>query len=51
MSAGELPSYEAVRVQVRGPRTPHGVPSLELPPPDLAVYDALLSTNAAAVSP
>jgi hypothetical protein len=40
-----------VRVQIRGPHTPHGVPSLELPPPDLAVYDALLGTNAAAVSP
>ena len=51
LSAGQLPSYEAVRVQVRGPRTPHGVPSLELLPPDLAVYDALLGTHVTAVSP
>ena len=51
LGAGTLPSYEAVRAQVRGPRTPHGVPCLELSPPDLAVYDRLLDLTATTVSP
>jgi hypothetical protein len=51
LAAGKLPTYEAVRVQVRGPCTPNGVPCLDLQPPDLAVYDRLLGVNAAAVSP
>jgi hypothetical protein len=50
--AGTLPTYETVRAQVRGPRTPNEVPCLNLPPPDLTVYDQLLSASAAAaVSP
>jgi hypothetical protein len=44
-----LPTYEAVRLKVRGPRTPEGVPCLNITAPDLAVYDRLLGTNAEAV--
>ena len=51
LAAGQLPTYEAVRALVRGPRTSNGVPCLDLPPPDLSVYDRLLGVNAAAVSP
>lgn len=51
LDAGKLPTYEAVRLRVRGPRTPNGVPCLALPPPDLSVYDRLLGSYAAAVSP
>lgn len=51
LAAGELPTYEAVREKVRGPRTPNGVPCLDVPPPDLAVYDRLLGASAVAVSP
>ncbi len=51
LSAGALPTYEAVRARVRGPCTPNGVPCLDLSPPDLSVYDRLLDVNAAAVSP
>ena len=46
-----LPTYEAVRAEVRGPRTPNGVPCLDMPPPDLSVYDRLLGASATAVSP
>ena len=45
-----LPTYEAVRTDVRGPRTPNGVPFLDMPPPDLTVYDRLLSADTAAVA-
>ena len=41
-----LPTYEAVRLKVRGPRTPEGVPCLNITAPDLSVYDRLLGTNA-----
>ncbi|MBS1859981.1 MAG: IS21 family transposase [Acidobacteria bacterium] len=51
LNAGELPTYEAVRSAVRGPRTPHGVPCLAVPPPDLSVYDRLLGQHAVTVSP
>jgi transposase len=47
--AGATPTYEAVRAEVRGPRTPEGVPSLNITAPDLTVYDRLLGTNAEAV--
>jgi hypothetical protein len=43
------PSYEAVRAQVRGPRTIEGVPYLNITAPDLAVYDRLLGAHAAGV--
>jgi hypothetical protein len=42
-----VPHYEAVRDRVRGPRTPGGVPCLELGEPDLRVYDRLLGTDVA----
>jgi len=51
LAAGQLPTYEVVRAQVRGPHTANGVPCLDLPPPDLSVYDQLLGVNATAVSP
>ena len=44
-----VPTYEAVRAKVRGPRTPEGVPCLNITAPDLSVYDRLLGTNAEAV--
>ncbi|MDQ2947958.1 MAG: hypothetical protein M3Y27_18830 [Acidobacteriota bacterium] len=43
------PTYEAVRAEVRGERTPEGMPYLDITPPDLALYDRLLSANTAAV--
>lgn len=43
------PSYETVRAQVRGPRTSEGVPFLDIPAPDLTLYDRLLGTNDEAV--
>jgi hypothetical protein len=43
-----VPTYEQVRAEVRGPRTPNGVPCLDMPPLDLSIYDRLLN---AAVSP
>jgi transposase len=45
--AGATPTYEAVRAQVRGPRTPEGAPCLNITAPDLSVYDRLLGTNEA----
>jgi transposase len=47
LSAGATPTYEAVRAQVRGPRTPEGVPFLNITAPDLTVYDRLLGTSEA----
>lgn len=44
-----VPTYEAVRAKVRGPRAPEGVPHLNITAPDLTVYDRLLGTNAEAV--
>jgi transposase len=45
--AGATPTYEAVRAQVRGARTPEGVPFLNITAPDLTIYDRLLGTNEA----
>jgi hypothetical protein len=46
--SGSLPlSYEAVRALVRGPRTPGGVPCLNISAPDLSVYDRLLGLGTA----
>ena len=42
LASGQAPTYEAVRSEVRGPRTPNGVPCMEMAAPDLAVYDRLL---------
>jgi hypothetical protein len=50
LNAGAVPSYEAVRAQVRGPRTPHGVPCLNITAPDLTLYDRLLGTPAEEVT-
>jgi transposase len=49
LTAGEAPTYEAVRAQVRGVHTPEGVPFLNITAPDLTLYDRLLGTNAEAV--
>ena len=49
LAAGTAPTYEAVRAEVRGPRTPEGVPCLNITAPDLTLYDRLLGTSAAAV--
>jgi hypothetical protein len=43
------PTYEAVRAQVRGPRTAEGVPFLDITAPDLTLYDRLLGMNDEAV--
>jgi hypothetical protein len=43
------PTYEAVRAQVRGPRTAEGVPFLDITAPDLTLYDRLLGTTDEAV--
>jgi hypothetical protein len=40
-------SYEAVRALVRGPRTPSGVPCLNISAPDLSIYDRLLGIDTA----
>lgn len=50
LAGGVVPTYEIVREAVRGPRTPNGVPDLEMAPPDLTVYDRLLGSNAAPVA-
>jgi hypothetical protein len=39
---GVVPQYETVRERVRGPRTPTGVPDVQIEAPDLSVYDRLL---------
>ena len=49
LAAGAAPTYEAVRAEVRGARTPEGVPFLNITAPDLAIYDRLLGTSAEAV--
>jgi hypothetical protein len=45
LSSTVLLSYEAVRARVRGPRTPGGVPCLNISAPDLSVYDRLLGLH------
>ena len=47
LSVGTVSSYEAVRAQVRGPRTPEGVPCLNITAPDLTLYDRLLGAHEA----
>ena len=49
LSQGVVPTYEAVRAKVRGPRTSAGVPCLSISAPDLTVYDRLLGTSAETV--
>ncbi|HEY2676429.1 MAG TPA: IS21 family transposase [Steroidobacteraceae bacterium] len=49
LAGPSTPTYEAVRAQVRGPRTPQGVPFLDITAPDLNLYDRLLGTNDEAV--
>jgi hypothetical protein len=49
LAAAITPTYEAVRAEVRGERTPEGLPYMNITPPDLAVYDRLLGPNTAAV--
>jgi hypothetical protein len=41
---GVVPEYETVRERVRGPRTPTGVPDVQIELPDLSVYDRLLDS-------
>ncbi len=50
LSSGTVPSYEAVRAQVRGPHTSEGVPCLNVTAPDLRLYDRLFGGHAEAVS-
>jgi hypothetical protein len=45
---GVVPQYETVRERVRGPRTPGGVPDVQIEVPDLSCYDRLLGSCAAA---
>ena len=42
-----LHAMSMLRAEVRGPRTPEGVPRLSITAPDLAIYDRLLGTNEA----
>jgi transposase len=49
LAAGAAPTYEVVRAEVRGARTPEGVPFLNITAPDLTIYDRLLGTSAEAV--
>jgi hypothetical protein len=42
LAAEITPTYEAVRAEVPGERTPEGMRYLEITPPDLAVYDLRL---------
>ena len=49
LSAAILPTYEAVRAQVRGERVPEGVPHLDITAPDLNLYDRLLGDGTSAV--
>jgi hypothetical protein len=48
-TAGIVPEYETVRARVRGPRTPGGVPDVEIEKPDFASYDRLLGSYGAAL--
>ena len=47
--AAIAPTYEAVRTEVRGERTPEGIPHLDITAPDLAIYDRLLGASTTAV--
>jgi transposase len=49
LAATMVPTYEAVRAEVRGARVPEGVPHLNITAPDLSVYDRLLGANLDAV--
>jgi transposase len=49
LSDASVPTYEAVLARVRGPRTPEGVPYLNITAPDLTLYDRLLGAPAEAV--
>ena len=49
LGAALVPTYESVRAQVRGERTPEGAPLLDITAPDLAIYDRLLNTDTAEV--
>jgi transposase len=49
LSDAITPTYETVRARVRGPRTPEGVPCLNITAPDLTLYDRLLGTSAEGV--
>jgi transposase len=49
LDSASVPNYEAVRAVVRGPRTPTGVPYLDVGEPDLSIYDRLLSAAVAEV--
>jgi transposase len=49
LAAGAAPTYEAVRAEVRGARTPEDVLFLNITAPDLTIYDRLLGTSAEAV--
>jgi hypothetical protein len=44
---GLVPQYETVRERVRGPRTPGGVPDVQIKVPDLSCCDRLLGSHAA----
>jgi len=46
-TAGIVPEYETVRERLRGPRTPAGVPDVQIEVPDLSCYDRLLDSYAA----
>ena len=45
LTAAIAPTYEAVRAEVRGARTPEGRPYLNITAPDLAIYDRLLNAD------
>lgn len=49
LADASVPTYEAVRGRVRGPRTVGGVPCLNITAPDLSLYDRLLGAHAEAV--
>src|SRR5258708_12983955 len=49
LTAAIVPTYEVVRAEVRGERTPEGTLHLDIPAPDLAIYDQLLNADTAEV--
>jgi transposase len=49
LTATIVPTYEVVRAEVRGERTPEGMPYLSITAPDLAIYDRLLNADTAEV--
>jgi hypothetical protein len=49
LTAAIVPTYEVVRAEVRGERTPEGAPYLNITAPDLAIYDRLLNADTAEV--